>query len=98
MPETYLEKLTPPKALSKQERAAVFEHIHRHLARHRNNADRWASAEAYSVSNDTKKEELYHEFINLITEWANALLKNAWMACEEPDSSKQPCPYRNGLN
>ena len=90
MSETDLEKLTPPKELSKEERAAVFEHIYRHLARHRNNADRWANAEAFNIQDETKKDDFYRGFVELINEWANALLKNAWMACEEPGQSVYP--------
>lgn len=87
MPESDLEKLTPPKNLSKEEKTAVFEHINRHLARHRNNAERWANAEAFAIQDESERDKFSRGFAHLIDEWANALLKNAWMACDEPGQS-----------
>ncbi|THH10806.1 hypothetical protein EW145_g1066, partial [Phellinidium pouzarii] len=72
----------------KEQRAVVFEHVHRRLAVHRNNADRWAKAEAFArPGNDA--DRIYTDFVKEINKWVNTLVKETWVACEEPGSD---CP------
>ncbi|KAL5532646.1 hypothetical protein ACEPAF_4420 [Sanghuangporus sanghuang] len=89
MPESDLEKLTPPKELSKQQRKIIFEHIYRRLAVHRNNAERWANYEDFVDPGNDIGQIIRQEFVEEINAWANALLENAWVACEEP-GTKSP--------
>ncbi|KAI5121650.1 hypothetical protein M0805_002726 [Coniferiporia weirii] len=93
MSETNLEKLTPPKSLSVEQRATVFEHVYRRLAVHRNNTERWVNAETYS-SFQGDAEDLSADFVREMNKWANELLRDVWTACEEPGSE---CPIVDPL-
>ena len=87
MPESDLEKLTPPKQLSKEQRKIIFEHIYRRLAVHRNNSERWANYEEF-IDPRGSNAQIRRDFVEEVNTWANALLKNAWAACKEPDKSE----------
>jgi hypothetical protein len=69
-----LADIAPPSELNKSDKAAIFQHFRRHIARYRNTVELYATAEASESST---------AFLNEIDTWANDLLKNAWTACNE---------------
>ena len=86
MSETDLEKLTPPNNLEKEQRRIIFEHIFRRLAVHRNDVDRYANGEGFACAKDGR-QKIREEFVVQVNKWANELLENVWIACDEPADS-----------
>jgi hypothetical protein len=80
-----LTNLTPPAGLSKNDLHAVFTHIFRRLAVHRNNAELYALAE-YNLSSleEEIKSQRRDVFNGEIQRWAQDLLQNTWAICKEP--------------
>ena len=77
-----LTKVAPPKELSDQECAAILKRLSRNLARSRNTAELYAATEAdlgYQSSSQHKDE-----FVEALDDWAQATLRNIWLACREP--------------
>ncbi|OCH95558.1 DUF726-domain-containing protein [Obba rivulosa] len=84
-----LTKLTPPKELSDEACSIVFQYIYRRLASYRNTAELYAMAEyALSSQPERLKSRIRDEFIEEMNNWAQDLLKHAWLACREPGSDK----------
>jgi hypothetical protein len=79
-----LTDLTPPK-LDHPERQAFFKHFYHRLAAHRNTAELYAHTE-YILSSlpEEQKFQARYQFNQELNRWAQELLKNAWIACQEP--------------
>ncbi|KZT37981.1 DUF726-domain-containing protein [Sistotremastrum suecicum HHB10207 ss-3] len=79
-----LAKIVPPKELDQQGRNIIFEHVFRRLATYRNGHTLYAAAEQGEVleMGDTGRD-LQSPFEKTIDEWANALLKHVWAACDQ---------------
>ncbi|KAF6763945.1 DUF726 domain-containing protein [Ephemerocybe angulata] len=101
---TSLDKITPPKHLSKPEKLVVFEYFFRQLATFRNTALIYAEAETHYETVEAAKDPLGNtkpdvrwrvEYGASLNVWSQALLRNAWVACTEEDESKCPVldPY-----
>ncbi|KAH7929748.1 DUF726-domain-containing protein [Leucogyrophana mollusca] len=90
-PESGLAKVTPPKELSDQDRETVFQHFFHRLAAYRNTSELYALAE-YNLSQQTEhnKSRSRDVFCDALNRWAQDLLQNAWVACQEPGSSTSP--------
>lgn len=84
-----LTKVTPPTELTEAERATMFEHISCRLAAHRNKAEMYAQFESHLADgNDSEKLQVRQAHDAEINRWAQALLENAWAACQEPGGSE----------
>ncbi|KAF5315713.1 hypothetical protein D9611_004886 [Ephemerocybe angulata] len=101
---TSLDKITPPKHLSKPEKLVVFEYFFRQLTTFRNTALIYAEAETQYETVEAAKDPLGNtkpdvrwriEYGASLNVWSQALLRNAWVACTEEDESKCPVldPY-----
>jgi hypothetical protein len=73
--------------LTDVERLTVFEYFYRRLADHRNLAMIYADLD-HTHSNSSQKDKQKDEFMSEIDTWANALLKHAWVACDEPGAGE----------
>ncbi|KIJ69262.1 hypothetical protein HYDPIDRAFT_172701 [Hydnomerulius pinastri MD-312] len=94
--EVDLAKVTPPKDLSDAERETVFLHLCRRLASYRNTAALYAEIENTTLQafgNDT--DSFKDEFIEALNQWGQELLRNAWLACQEPS---EDCPTLDPLD
>lgn len=84
-----LAKLTPPRDLSETDRQTLFEHLFRRLAAYRHSAELYARVEEYHHSpdahaNNEQATVTREEFMREVDSWGQALLENAWFACQEP--------------
>lgn len=89
-PNIELDKLTPPKDITPDERKAAFEYLQRRIAAHRHNAARFAAEERRVEANsdvDVHSKHADERFVDELDKWANALLQNVWVACGEPGES-----------
>lgn len=84
-----LTKITPPKDLSKDDLHAIFTHLFRRLAVHRNNAELYGLAE-YNLSSLPEKSKARRRdaFNDEIQRWAQDLLQTIWVVCKEPGGGK----------
>jgi hypothetical protein len=84
-----LTNLTPPRDLSKDSLRAIFTHLFRRLAVHRNNAELYALAE-YNLSslNEGRKTQRRDAFNDEIQRWAQDLLQIIWAVCDEPEGGE----------
>lgn len=74
--------IAPPKELTEEDRATVFQHISRRLAHHRNTFEIYALAESgYSEINNVGTQTAV---VKVLDNWSQELLKNVWTACQEP--------------
>lgn len=76
-------KITPPRELTDVERLTIFEYFFRRLADHRNLALIYADSDRRQ-SNLAQRDQRRDEFAREINNWAIALLRNAWAACDKP--------------
>jgi hypothetical protein len=85
-----LAQLTPP-ILDHAKREAFFQYFYHQLAVHRNTTELYASTE-YILSPLPEKErsQTRHQFSHELNRWAQELLKNAWIACQEPGGGDCP--------
>lgn len=85
-PNVELDKLTPPREITPDERNAAFEYIRRKIASHRHTAARYVQEERRVASDgdDGRSKDTDRQFVKVLDKWANALLQNAWVACGEP--------------
>ena len=93
-----LTKLTPPP-LPEAERRAFFEHFFRRLAAFRNASALYAETECVLSSlPEAEAQQTRDEFKTAAQTWAQALLHNAWVACqlEEADKGKYSAPCASG--
>ncbi|KAF9564386.1 DUF726-domain-containing protein [Agrocybe pediades] len=74
-----LEKITPPKDLSDEQKATVFQHIFRRLADYRNTAALYSLLECSFTSGGDEVISKQHEFETEINRWAQSLLEKAWI-------------------
>lgn len=82
-----LAKVTPPRTLSTEECCIVFEYILCHTAAHRNEAERYANQEEIISKEDgdgNLADSTEDAYLLEINKWAREILKNAWVACNEP--------------
>ncbi|KAF7973409.1 hypothetical protein HWV62_15207 [Athelia sp. TMB] len=87
-----LTKLTPPP-LPEAERRAFFEHFFRRLAAFRNTSALYAETECVLSSlPEAEAQQTRDEFKAAAQEWAQALLHNAWVACQLEEADKGTCP------
>ncbi|KAJ7581215.1 DUF726-domain-containing protein [Mycena floridula] len=79
-----LEKLTPAKELTNEDRHTVFEHIFRRLAKYRNTAELYALME-YNSSTvpERQKTRRRDSFNGDLNKWAQGLLEHAWIICDQ---------------
>lgn len=84
---TEIEKITPPKSLTQEQRALVFHWFFRRLAQHRNTARLYSMTECYSISSgqDDDTEQTQQAFEVEINNWGQALLEKAWIVCHGED-------------
>lgn len=89
-----LEKIAPPRELSAQEKAAVFEHFFHRLAQFRNNHEIYALTEcSLSELAIDVKEQRRDQIITALNRWAQDLTEKAWVVCrqsEDGDAGKPP--------
>ncbi|KZT68123.1 DUF726-domain-containing protein [Daedalea quercina L-15889] len=91
-----LTKVTSPKELAEAERLAIFEHVFRRLAAHRNTAELYAVAEyTFSTKAQEQKNETKELFLKELNGWGQGLLQHVWLACQEPGGGPVPelSPY-----
>ena len=80
-----LAQVIPPTDLPESERRAIFLHVLRRLASHRNTAELYAATEyALSSRPDEERDATRDAHITEITCWAQELLGHTWAACQEP--------------
>ncbi|TFY64872.1 hypothetical protein EVJ58_g2335 [Rhodofomes roseus] len=80
-----LTKVTPPKELTEAEQHAIFQHVFRRLAAHRNTAELYAVAEyTFSTKSQEQKDYIRDSFLEHLDRWGQDLLKHVWYACQEP--------------
>ena len=85
--EPSIAKLTPPKALSEEECRVIYEYFLRHVANHRNEAERYANLEEITSKEEgagQTADKIEDSFVAELNRWANETLKHAWVACKEP--------------
>ncbi|KAF9526972.1 DUF726-domain-containing protein [Crepidotus variabilis] len=89
---TNLEKITPPKDLTSEQKSILFQHIFRRLADYRNTVTLYGTFECtLSQEGDNDALEKQRSFEEEINDWAQALLEKAWIVCHE-DEEKKSCP------
>jgi hypothetical protein len=80
-----LTQLVPPKDLSENDRATVFDHVFCRLASFRNTAELYSNLEHKSSSLGPRlKSARQEQFDQEIQTWAQKLLEHTWVACGEP--------------
>ncbi|GJE95146.1 hypothetical protein PsYK624_113270 [Phanerochaete sordida] len=98
MPEKHgdLTKVTPPTDLQAAQLQAIFEHVFRRLASHRNKAEIYATNEYALSGRDRDVMAAVREaHIAELNRWAQELLGHTWTACQEPGGGK--CPMLDAL-
>lgn len=89
---TDLEKITPPRDLSDDQKKAVFNLFFRRLAQYRNSAVLHSDLES-SVDRSKEKQGAFESEINL---WAQHVLEKAWIVCQGEDEGESfMCNSRN---
>ncbi|KAF9469166.1 DUF726-domain-containing protein [Collybia nuda] len=84
-----ISSILPPKHLTAEERAGVFQHLLSRLASYCNAAELYAQVE-YALGNPERTgAQRQDQFNNEIQQWAQDLLEKAWMVCGE---SQGECP------
>ena len=84
---TDLEKITPPKSLTDEQKGVVFQHFFRRLADYRNFAVLYGTLEcSLAAGNDEDALKKQDEFESEISRWAQQLLEKAWIACNGDDT------------
>ncbi len=84
-----LTKLTPPNELDEDQRLAVFNHFFRKLAAHRNRASSFAQTECNISTNlENGNIDVMELYLAEINRWAQELLRNAWVGCQEPGDGR----------
>lgn len=79
-----LEKITPPRELSIDEKDTVFEYFFRRLAAFRNVCEIYALTECdLSELPSEVKEKRSDQVIKALNQWAQDLLEKAWVVCRE---------------
>lgn len=77
-----LTQVTPPTDLPEPERCAIFLHVFRRLASHRNTAELHAATEyALSSRPENEKAAIRDAYVTEITRWAHEVLGHTWAAC-----------------
>ena len=80
-----LTKVAPPTDLQASERRAIFEHVFRRLASHRNKAEIYATNEYVLADGDDEfKNTVMEAHVAELNRWAQELLGHTWAACQEP--------------
>lgn len=80
-----LTKVTPPAELKGPDLEAVFQHVIRRLAAHRNHAEMYAQNElALSSDGGPQSQQVQQAQAFELNSWAQTFLENAWAACQEP--------------
>lgn len=93
-----LAQATPPKALTEADRLAIFEHVFRRLAAHRNTAKFYAGAEyGLSAKPQEVKARTKEQFLVELNSWAQELVQHVWIACQEPGGGKSSHPSNSIL-
>lgn len=91
-----LTKITPPTDLRAPELRAIFEHVFRRLASHRNTAEIYAMNEyALSGRDEVAMQSIREAHVAELNRWAQEILGHTWIACQEPDGGK--CPTVDAL-
>jgi len=79
---SHLEKITPPKDLTIEQKATLFQHIFRNLAKYRNTVALYSILECSVASGGNRNAiTAQREFENEINKWAQSLLETAWVVC-----------------
>ncbi|KAF5358195.1 hypothetical protein D9756_001400 [Leucocoprinus leucothites] len=93
---TDIEKITPPRELTAQEKNTVFQHFFRRLAAFRNTYDIYARRECdNSEPSKGASEETRNEFIRSLNQWAQELTHKAWIVCRKSEdyaTEAEKCP------
>lgn len=77
-------KLTSPP-LSERKRRAFFQHFLLRLTAFRNISELYANTESLlSSSSEKESRQVRDAYNHEVTVWAQELLNNAWVACQEP--------------
>jgi hypothetical protein len=80
-----LEKITPPRDLTAQEKDVVFQYFYRRLASFRNTCDIYARRECdLSELAAETSEKRRDDIIGELNKWAKDLLQKAYIICEQP--------------
>ncbi|KAF9246296.1 DUF726-domain-containing protein [Melanogaster broomeanus] len=88
-------KVTPPRDLTEAERETVFLHFFRRLASHRNLAALYVETEdAILRASGDDTGSFKDDFNAALNQWAQDLLHNAWLVCQEPGKE---CPTLDPL-
>ena len=78
-----------PENLSESDCQTIFGHLFRRLAAYRQSRELYALAEyGRSTGPESKRLALQNAFLREIDLWAQALLENAWFACQEPGGGR----------
>ncbi|KAI0341665.1 DUF726-domain-containing protein [Trametopsis cervina] len=86
-----LTKVIPPTELHEPELQSFFQYFLRRIASHRNKAEMFAQNEhALSSARDLESQRIQEAQSAELNNWAQALLENAWAACQEPGGGKCP--------
>jgi len=96
-PTPVLNKIIPPKDLSKRDKVIVFQYFCRQLAAFRNTAWIYADTELEfelaapsreKRGSEQDKHMLEQAYKALLNQWAQSLVKNAWVICTEQDEGR----------
>lgn len=78
-----LANIVPPKYLTDEDKANVFQHLLCRLASYRNTVELYAEAEYAIISSEENGAQRRNQFNNEIEIWAQSLLEKAWAVCGE---------------
>ncbi|EKM55446.1 uncharacterized protein PHACADRAFT_143785 [Phanerochaete carnosa HHB-10118-sp] len=91
-----LTTVIPPTDLQAPQQRAIFEHVFRRLASHRNKAEIYATNECFLSARDRDVMETIREaHVTELNRWAQELLVHTWTACQEPGGGQ--CPTLDAL-
>ncbi|RDB21498.1 putative membrane protein C6F6.13c [Hypsizygus marmoreus] len=85
-----LTKLVPPKTLTHEDKATVFDHFFCRLASYRNTLELYSDAE-YTMSSlpEERRARRRDQHQEEVARWAHSLVEKAWIVCKE---SEGDCP------
>lgn len=78
-----LANIVPPKHLTNEDKANVFQHLLCRLASYRNTVKLYAQAEYALISSEENGAQRRNQFSNEVEIWAQDLLEKAWAVCDE---------------
>jgi hypothetical protein len=92
-----LSNIIPPKHLTNDDRANVFQHLFCRLASYRNTIELYAQTESALASSEESGAQRRDQFNKEIDIWAQDLLARAWAVCVESNKGILAIDYNEDI-